>query len=131
MAAVGQEVAAAVAAAARHGFRLLQHGVFPFGVFLSWSLEKIVGGKDTSLICNGKGVVPPGPAARMKSGGEEQPAENTFYNIEVGEKTGSRWRAAAAMPLKGRSDAARYGGRKKGFQRRFNGKLMRFQCFGR
>ena len=36
MAAVGQGVVAAVAAAARHGFRFLQHGVFPFGVFLSW-----------------------------------------------------------------------------------------------
>ena len=118
MAAVGQEVAAAVAAAARHCFRLLQHGVFPFGVFPSWSLEKIVGGKDTSLLCNGKGVVPPGPAGRMKSGGEEQPAENTFYNIEVGEKTGRRWRAAAAMPLKGRSDAAHYGGAKKGLPKK-------------
>lgn len=40
------------------------------------------------------------------------------------EKTGSRWRATAAMPLKGRCDAVHYGGRKKDFQRRINEKLM-------
>ena len=45
--------------------------------------------------------------------GEEQPGKNIFYNIEVGEKTGGRWRVAAAMPMKGRSDAAHYGGEKR------------------
>ena len=49
-------------------------------------------------------------------GGENNQGRIPFLiNIEAEEKTGSRWRSAASMPLNGRSDAVHYGGGKKWF----------------
>ena len=58
---------------------------FP-SVLLSWSLEKIVGGEDISLPCNGKGVVPPAPAVRMKSGGKNSQGRIPFIILKSGKR---------------------------------------------